>query len=1347
VNGQGRPHRSRLSQALRSTRIGRAWLAIALALLTPSMTHAAGELVQVRVRIEWGGGEERTWHGTISVDGGTLSDPKPLGMEADEPGSMWIDNGQLVVGTPTPRAYDGLDLVVSAPVDAKLRVLLAGATPEESAAGTRREADSVVVIPLAQVLDEYFNVPLDGAGNRILARRTPGDKLRVTPVRDSLVFAPGDTCELDVQPYLIGAATGTKLRLQARLTSARGARTTWNDDRDVTVGNAGAPLPAERLTIPIPSEEGVYDVLLTASRRGLTERIGWRSGIEERRVQLVVVARDRPQPPANSPPFEVLVEIDPASPGWWDRLKSLPLVPGMRRGPLGNGDLAPWQHALGNFVQLGPNGREPDISWEAYPLPVGRPGQPHMLEVEYPSDVPQMLGISIVEPNAAGAVIPIGLDSGVYTAPEATESGAPQILKHRLVFWPRTVAPLVLMTNRQHGLRAVYGKLRLLGPKAPTLSSLPSIGSNLPSISSVPGISSVPRINDLPGMSSVPGLSREPPADAHLPRAFPVTAPPSERLLGANFERPLFVENFSGEQAADAWNANSGRTIDDWTAFYQGSTRMVEYLNYIGYNAAMVSVLADGSAIYPSTLVEPTPRYDDGAFFATAQDPVRKDVLELLLRIFDREQMKLVPAVQFSAPLAELEAIIRRGGSESIGIQLVGRDGRTWLEHHTTRSELAPYYNPLNPRVQEAMLAVLGEIAERYGAHPSLAGLAVRLSADGYGQLPDADWGYDEDTLSRFERETRVDMGPSGADELPRRVELLTGRYRSMWLAWRAKTLAKFYQRAAEELNAARPGAVLYLATGDLFDRPELQQSMRPSLPKTSTPDDLLLRVGIDPTQYRNTPNLVLLRPQRIAPLASLPAQAANLELNQSPEFDAALNNDAAPGALFVHERQEARLSSFDAKSPFKNTHMRLVSQLTPSGESNRRRFARALAQRDCQAMFDGGWLLAMGQEDEAREMLAVYRSLPAGVFTPIDGMTQPVVVRTFTRDDRTWIYAVNDSPWKTSVTLALTAPEGVRLQTLGARRSVAVQGQGVERVCTIELAPYELAGGIFESASVRFASPQVKLPGQVTEGLEARIRDLWSRTAALKSPAPLDVLTNADFEQPPRRDGSVADWQLGAQLGASAAPDPKQAHNAGNALRFSADAAGAELTSARFAKPKSGRLSVAVWLRVGDAGRQPTFRVGVEGEESDGYYRYATVGGATPQQLHSTWGQYIFPVTDLPVDGAAMLRVRFELVGAGTVWVDDVTLLDLDFTDAERLELSKTITLADYKRKSGEVGDCLRLLEGYWPRYLLANVPLSQPLAVRPPPPVPSEGIKAADAEEKPGLMERMRRSLPSWR
>ena len=146
--------------------------------------------------------------------------------------------------------------------------------------------------------------------------------------------------------------------------------------------------------------------------------------LAERKVQLVVVDSRPPAETAQATPTKV-VEINPVNSRWWDRLAQLPLVPALRKGPLGNGESATWEHpTLGPMIQLGPGGAAPNIGWEAYPLPISNPGQPHILEVEYPSDVPQAMGISLIEPNAAGAVMPIGLDSGVYVSDEEAENPA-----------------------------------------------------------------------------------------------------------------------------------------------------------------------------------------------------------------------------------------------------------------------------------------------------------------------------------------------------------------------------------------------------------------------------------------------------------------------------------------------------------------------------------------------------------------------------------------------------------------------------------------------------------------------------------------------------------------------------------------------------------------------------------------------------------------------------------------------------------------------------------------------------------------------------------------------------------
>ena len=39
----------------------------------------------LRLRVAWGGGEPKPWHGAFSVSNGSLTEVRPLGLEADEP--------------------------------------------------------------------------------------------------------------------------------------------------------------------------------------------------------------------------------------------------------------------------------------------------------------------------------------------------------------------------------------------------------------------------------------------------------------------------------------------------------------------------------------------------------------------------------------------------------------------------------------------------------------------------------------------------------------------------------------------------------------------------------------------------------------------------------------------------------------------------------------------------------------------------------------------------------------------------------------------------------------------------------------------------------------------------------------------------------------------------------------------------------------------------------------------------------------------------------------------------------------------------------------------------------------
>jgi hypothetical protein len=1299
IFGHGSPTRSRaprLPVALGAALPGRLWL-LALILLLGVPAGLPAETM--RIRVEWGGETAKQWEGRIAVSHGIVADPAPLGIEADEPGSIWLKDGALLIGQRSPRPYDGVDITVTAGLDQSL--LLEFGPPGSSSGRTQLKFN------LGDLVGDLQSGTLDNRGNRVLVRRAPGDKLAVSLRGTSLVFAPGESMKFEVRPNLLRVSTGTRLRITAQLSDAR-AGNLWSAEQTLRLGEV-ASIPLE---IPLPNQEGVYDLVLAATPLGWQHAVRSSLGagpIAERKIQLLVLGPQPPRTSAATAELKTVVEIDPASPHWWDPLAKLPQLPALarlRRGPLGNDNLRVRQHPLGSLAELNPS-RAPDLSWEAYSLPINRPGVPHVLEVDYPSDAVETLGISIIEPNAAGAVAPIGLDSGFdQAAPPTADSAPPHWNRHRLIFWPRTRTPLVLITNRSDRQPALYGKLRVLA-----------------------------------------GWEQ-------LPRAFPAQGPPSQRFLVAYLDRPLFAENFSASQALDTWS----RSLQDWGTFYEGGTRLVEYLNHVGYDGLMISVLADGSAVYPSALLEATPRYDTGVHFDTGQDPIRKDVLEMLLRLFDRDGLRLIPALDFAAPLPRLEEI-RRRGAEADGLEWVGPDGLPWPQVHSTRRGTGAYYNVLDPRVQQAMLAVVHELVNAYARHPSFAGLGLQLSADGYAQLPGPEWGMDDATIARFQQGTRLKVPGEGPGRFAERAQFLNSEQTSRaWIQWRADQLHQFFGHIQAELAHARPDGRLYLAGANMFSRPETRPELRPALPRRATVAESLLLTGIDVRQYQDDQGMVLLRCAQTAPQECLAAQAVNLEIQQMPDWDRAFLDLAVTGSLFYHPPQRAHPASFDQQSPLRPTYCELIAQLVPSDRQNRQRFIHELATLDSRLMFDGGALLPLGQEHSIHDLLAVYRRLPAARFQRLIEPTaaessQPVTIRYYQAPDRTYVYLVNDAPFGTSVRIRIDHPPADgRVEDLSGQRPMAALSRDEQgSYWTAELEPYDLVAVSLAGPAVGLSRPAVRPMPEVEEDLTRRIRALGSRAALLRNMPPLDVLRNPGFELSAGASGQLPGWTVFKQPGVTMELDSAQHHDGKQSIRLVSSGPPGRLASELFSPPSTGRLALSVWMRLANPKRQPPLRVAVKGRcEGADCYRFAVLGAAANgngpvEPITAEWAQYVFTFNDLPLQGLGPLVLWFDLLGPGEVWIDDVQVFGLNFTQDERFELSKLIALADVKLQNGRISDCLHLLEGYWPRFLEANVPLSPGTITSVNRSSRRDNSDAQDAKpERASLLDRLRDALP---
>lgn len=1311
--GHGRPRkRPNRPTGPISRRIALAILLVGFALESPGRLDAATEpqgaassaavsteapVVELRLRIAWGGGTGRQWEGAVWASQGQVANPAPLGIEADEPGSMWLSNNRLEIRQRSVRTYDGVDLTVQAPLATLLMV-------EFRPAG--EEKPITTEIPLSELVGGFRNANLDETGNRLLVNRTPGDQLRVEMSRNHLVFSPGETFSLELRPHLLPVDPGTKVQLALRVLPASGGKPLWQHEQAVVTGESTS-LP---LAVPVPQAEGTYTLEISATRiawPSVRAPLDWKDTLAQRTVQFLVLAPTPSPATDREGDLATLVEIDPANPRWWEplaRITPIPTLKGIWKGPLGNGMTGTRAHELGTLAELRPNQASPDVSWEAYFLPIRTPGCPHVLEMEYPSDIAQSLGVSVLEPNAARALMPVSLETGIdLDDPPPRSAGPPRWLRHRVIFWPQTRTPLVLVTNRRSDSPAVYGKIRVLA------------------------------------------------GWQHLPPA--ANAAPGGRFAAAYLHRPLLGRALGATEALDA---ASKRSFDDWTTFYEGGSRLIEYLHHVGYDGAIVSVMADGSTLYPSNLLEPSGRYDRGGLFTTGQDPLRKHVLEMLLRQFDRDGLRLIPALDFAAPLPALEAEIRRGGSEPSPLAWIGPQGLAFQQVHPPQLGRSVYYNILDPRVQSAMLDVIREAAGQAASHPSFAGLAIQLSADGYAQLPTPDWGMDDETIARFERDQGIVIGGNGPQRFAQRAALLRAQYRRVWLQWRAAQLAGFYGRVQRELAAIAPGRKLYLAGANLFSGEELEYELRPTLPRRMTLAQGLLLAGIAPELYADEHAPVLLQPERLHVHGQIERQAVDLEIQQMPDAEQ-LFPTVRGGCLFFQEPEHLRQPSFDQRSPFQPSFLALVSQRVSAAGEGRARFLHALAANDPQVFINGGWMLPIGQEDDLRPLLAVFRRLPPVPFQAIgqaeeSGTSQPVTFRWAGTPDRTYLYAVNEAPFECQCSIRLAAPEDSRVEEITGTRQVAPIARDAEGAYwAVKLAPYDLVAVAFSTPGVQFSRPRTEFDDAVGETLAERIRALSVRAASLRAPQPIKALTNADFELPAAGDG-VSGWRVLGQSPEGARIETAERHAGNQSMRLTSAGPAVSLVSAPFDVRPTGRVSIAVWLRVPDPAHQPALLLAMESRRLDGreYYRFAPVGQAyagipAVQSLTGQWAQYVFHVGDLPLGGLAPLQVRFDMVGAGDVWIDDVQVFDLSFSESEELvEMKKIIALAQVNLRNGEVTDCMRLLGGYWPRFLETYVPVDRlPEKVAQRPARPSIAPPAAGVP-KPGFLDRIKGVLP---
>lgn len=1257
----------------------------------------------VAVRVQWGGGRSRAWAGTIALVsevGAAAREPdwRTLCTESDAAAMVHADGGTLVVHQPRPVALDGVEIV--APDVHGWRVV-AAVGPEGGA------PSATIDVPVADLLVQESAEPLDADGNRLTVRPAPGEALRTTleSASGGAVFRPGERLRVTVDPLLPARADGTAaVELRLRLKS-RGDRadvlsqsvaleplpTPGDEQVDATAGRRPLRFAAARFEFTLPPRAGEWVAELEAVEGS---SLRWTRPLAGRTVTLVTVATKRP--PRAAQDWRVVYELDPGSPRLHERLRRLPGV-GLPSVPL-------------------PQVPLPSLSRPALPrLPLPSVPMPHV-------SLPPVPNLSAIVPRLSG-LLAAG-HSRVELHPLGPMLRLPPAEAEDTPAWEG-----IVIAGAEPGLPHVV-EIEYPSDQDATLGltvlELDAAGGRVESRHS--GGFAVSR----------DGAAAPARLGTHRFVFWPATRHPVVLLANQSPASPALVGRvriLAGPSTLPAAAAATGRKVHafladpgladfgaagDWPSRAAAVARSAEALGAQGAAGAMLVVHAAGAATWPSQCTRGAPRWTGDAA-AAGGSAVPADPLAVACRVYEREGLRLVPAVAFDAPLAALEAQLARGGGGVSGIACVGRDGRP----RRIGPLAGTHYNILDPRVQHAVEALIRELAGRLRGAAAVDGVAIVMPHDGWLHLPGVAWGLDDATFARFRAAAGV-AEPAGDDRFAARAALVEGELRDRWLEWRSAEVARFHARLADVIAEYDDRWSLCIAPTTLCAAGPLAERLRPTPGPSPVAAEVLREAGLDPVRSTAHRRVMFVAPH-VHGGSGLALRGAVAAGNAVAARGVAAA--ARRGVVVVEEPRDLDVRGMVPHGPFGSARVdgpcRVHAPAT--GAEAGRPLAETFAVADAEAVFDSRLGLALPATRPSDR--AAVEALVAAPLAPVAGLSPPLVVRASRGDDAMWVHVVNAAGAASRAALTLSGrPSAVMDMTSGAAVEVRGGEVGVDlpawgmRTLRVE-GDATVAGGRMEYGSATAAA------------VAARVAGLARRRSALEQSPPLDVLDNPGFElgaAPADGRGAAAavtGWEL---------VDPRRGslslvagRDAGRAASFASTNGLATLRSNPFPPPTTGRASVAAWLRVRDGAAQPPLRMALEGiRDGREYYRSAAVGGASGNRpLAGAWQQFVLLADDLPEEGLESLRVRFDLLGPGAVEIDDVRVSELAFTEPERGRLSRQVGELEAAVAAGDIGSCLVALDGHWPRFLETHVPV--PAAAAP-------GPKAAAATAVPKPAER---------
>lgn len=640
-------------------------------------------LVDLNLRIVWGGSAPANYVGTLELDGGTLTSTQQLGIDSNDPSFLLKNSmGKLAISDKKTR-FGGCDVHVQAKSNNRLTLQLQIEDEETS---------QTIVKEFAWTLKSLRDSPdaqeLGINGCRLSIDRVPGDRLRVVTSRSHLIYNSEEPLSLQVQPYSLPWLT-THCNFECELIELDNGHQIYRKTKQITLDAFGNGELYDVLSVA-PKDEGVYELRFKIGPKRIMPGIILKYPSIERSVQFVVYNN---LPNNKSSQVSSRGSDDDAG---WQAQSQPPLssfgtqsLTSRLAGRIDNSRRFPFleiARTLSVMQKDSANEQKTVIGDSMLQIPAGgvavasihnlSPGDLHRLSI-FSSSSNAAFRVAIHSKPAsdtkgdlaiANEVFDASISRSLDRAVNSTSSSSEE--NFDLLFWP--------------SLQDVQIEIANLNPNCAL---------------DINGVFVDVWIEPMQG----------------------------QKTKLASFVSPstvleLHSPNVRGVFGADsAANSDAKRVYDEWQLFLHFAKQSAVYCKANGFESLAMTVHSEGSSLFPSSKLSTNARFDTGTFSSDARDPLRKDVVELMYRVLSRHGVELIPMLEFGSPMREVEDAFTKVDSKEL---FQHRDATI-----ATSGSVTHLYNPLSPRVQQAIAGALEEFESRYRAHPGYRGFALRASS------------------------------------------------------------------------------------------------------------------------------------------------------------------------------------------------------------------------------------------------------------------------------------------------------------------------------------------------------------------------------------------------------------------------------------------------------------------------------------------------------------------------------------------------------------------------------------------------------------------------------------------